>query len=207
VQPKVEANKSEELLAKTAPEAFSISTFYSLDNKLIDAYYTKKRHFNSEEKDLLEEEEFLFLACNMEKDLEYLLSLQFVHFWVCIRKVPEIMAFLDGFLQNVRKHNDLYKVQFFEGSADAERKDLDYEVKMHMNNILKCVFKIFFRLSNNLEGPEDYFTKDFYQSMIYDNFIFDMAKLLDIAAVFGLSNSDAVSKLIENVFENDKRYI
>lgn len=34
-----------------------------------------------------------------------------------------------------------------------------------------------------------------------------MAKLLDIAAIYGQSNKDTVMKLIENVFENDKRYI
>jgi len=34
-----------------------------------------------------------------------------------------------------------------------------------------------------------------------------MAKLFDIAAVYGESNSDVVRQLITNVFNNDKRYV
>lgn len=34
-----------------------------------------------------------------------------------------------------------------------------------------------------------------------------MAKLIDIAAVYGKSNSDTVEKIITNVFENDKRFV
>lgn len=34
-----------------------------------------------------------------------------------------------------------------------------------------------------------------------------MAKLYDIAAIFGPSNSETVQKLITNVFANDNRYV
>ncbi len=34
-----------------------------------------------------------------------------------------------------------------------------------------------------------------------------MAKLFDIAAVYGESNTQVVKQLIANVFENDKRYV
>ena len=50
----------------------------------------------------------------LSKDLDYLLNLGFVHFWGLVTKVPEIMRFLDEFLQNVRKHNDIYKLQFID---------------------------------------------------------------------------------------------
>jgi hypothetical protein len=44
------------------------------------------------------------------------LNLRFVQFWGYITKVPEIMSFLDEFLLNIRKHNDIYKVQFIDYS-------------------------------------------------------------------------------------------
>jgi hypothetical protein len=47
----------------------------------------------------------------------------------------------------------------------------------------------------------------FYQKLVYDNWIFDMAKLIDIASVYGKSNRDTVQKIISNVFENDKRFV
>lgn len=37
--------------------------------------------------------------------------------------------------------------------------------------------------------------------------MFDMAKLIDIAAVYGRSNAETVQKIITNVFENDKRFV
>ena len=37
--------------------------------------------------------------------------------------------------------------------------------------------------------------------------MFDIAKLYDLAAVYGPSNPQAVTKLISNVFENDLRYV
>lgn len=37
-------------------------------------------------------------------------------------------------------------------------------------------------------SPSDYFTADFYRTVVYSNAIFDVAKLLDIAAIYGSSN-------------------
>jgi hypothetical protein len=37
--------------------------------------------------------------------------------------------------------------------------------------------------------------------------LFDMAKLYDIAAVYGPSNPTQVRQLISNVFENDMRFL
>jgi hypothetical protein len=69
-------------------------------------------------------------------------------------------------------------------------------LKSTMNRLLKLVLQIFFRLSLTIEGDDEYFSLQFYQKIIYDNWIFDMAKLLDIAAVYGRSNRNTVSKII-----------
>lgn len=34
-----------------------------------------------------------------------------------------------------------------------------------------------------------------------------MAKLIDLSAIYGHSNQETITKIISNVFENDKRYI
>jgi len=47
----------------------------------------------------------------------------------------------------------------------------------------------------------------FYQKLVYDNWIFDMAKIIDIVAVYGKSNIETVQKIILNLFESDKRYV
>jgi len=43
--------------------------------------------------------------------------------------------------------------------------------------------------------------------MVYDNWIFDMAKLIDLAAVYGKSNPQIVCSIIDNLFEIDKRFV
>ena len=42
---------------------------------------------------------------------------------------------------------------------------------------------------------------EFYGDLVYNNGLFDIAKLLDIAAIYGSSNQGAVNSLMNNVFE------
>jgi len=42
---------------------------------------------------------------------------------------------------------------------------------------------------------------------VYNNWLFDIAKLYDIIAVYGQSNPATVKSIVNGVFENDKRYI
>ncbi len=75
------------------------SLYYALDNKLIDTYYANRVGiFNEDEKDILEEQEFLHFIRLINRDLEFLLELKFTHFWGLVSKTPEISKFLDEFL-------------------------------------------------------------------------------------------------------------
>lgn len=58
---------------------------------------------------------------------------------------------------------------------------------------MNAIFKILFRLSSNLESETEYFPSEFYRNLIYENQIFDIAKLLDIAAIFGSGNNKIVN--------------
>lgn len=89
-----------------------------MDNKLIDAYYTKLENFSEIERDLLEDAELLHFLRIVNRDIDYLLNLKFSSFWVAIIKIPNIQLFLDEFLQNVRKHNDIYKLLTLEMKGD-----------------------------------------------------------------------------------------
>ena len=111
-------NRNEEEVTKFTGEELSMPIFFSMDNKLLDAYYSYKENFSEDERDLLKEQEFLYYLRRIASDLNYLVSLKFTHFWATITKVPEVQMFLDEFLQNVRKHNDIYKIQFLEIPMD-----------------------------------------------------------------------------------------
>ena len=76
-----------------------------------------------------------------------------------------------------------------------------------MNKMLNLVLQVFYRLSLTIENDEEYFSLGFYSKIVYDNWIFDMAKLIDIAAVYGKSNNVVVQKIIQNVFDNEKKFV
>lgn len=86
---------------------------------MIDAYYTRIENFSEEERDILDDSEFLHFIRHINRELDYILGLKFSHFWGLMNKVPDIMRFLDEFLQNVRKHNDIYKILFLENKAES----------------------------------------------------------------------------------------
>lgn len=46
-----------------------------------------------------------------------------------------------------------------------------------------------------------------HNELVYNNWLFDIAKLYDLIAVYGKSNPEAVKGIVLTVFENDKRYV
>ena len=79
--------------------------------------------------------------------------------------------------------------------------------KQAMNRLLSTVLKFFYRMSRPLESDTEYFPLPVYQELVYNNWLFDIAKLYDIIAVYGQSNPTLVKSIVESVFENDKRYL
>ena len=80
-------------------------------------------------------------------------------------------------------------------------------LKAQVNNVFCIVLKLFHRLSNNMESGSRYFTMDLWRSVVYENSLFDVAKLIDLAAVYGHSNNSLVSQIITNVFEFEPKIL
>ncbi len=91
----MEVNRCEEDLKSFQVDEMNVLAFYKMDNKLIDAYYSKKQQFQEEERDLLEEGEFLVFIQQLHRDLEYIVALRCVTCWGVISKVPEDSDCLD----------------------------------------------------------------------------------------------------------------
>lgn len=56
---------------------------------------------------------------------------------------------------------------------------------MNMNRLLAAVLKVFFRLSKSMESERDFFNMNLYQELVYNNYLFDIAKLYDLIAIYG----------------------
>ena len=59
----------------------------------------------------MDDKELIHHLRKLTKDLEFLVDQEFCKFWAYIVKFPQIVEFIDDFLQNVRKYNDLQKIQ------------------------------------------------------------------------------------------------
>ena len=91
-------------------------------------------------------------------------------------KTPEVTKFLDEFLQNMRKHNDIFKIQYLYqyGSALLSTKTqpsgdqlVQEQMRQQVNNMLNLVLKVFFRLSLTIESDDEYLSVAFYSKIVY----------------------------------------
>jgi len=126
--------------------------FFYLDNKLVEYYcgQNEENDFTSREKpEILDEEAYMFYTRALTAEVEQVLHLPFVHFWAEITKDSQVMDFLDALLNNVRKRNDVYKLQLGVleklGSRHASYQEPEIDggvltsaklVKQHVNRLL-----------------------------------------------------------------------
>lgn len=133
---------------------WEFTNYASADNNLIDQVYSSI--YSSSETfgdDHLGDKELIHHLRKLTKELEFLLDLEFHRFWAYIVKFPQTLEFIDDFLQNVRKYNDLQKIQidldhsFNDSRVSTSDTDTQQLLRNQANRALKVVFKIIFRLS------------------------------------------------------------
>ena len=94
----------------------------------------------------------------------------------------------------MRKHNDIYKILTLEFTESQKQEaissnNINYQIKESMSKLLDVVLRMYYRLSFSKESEENFLSLQFYNKVVYDNWIFDMPKLVDLAAIYGKSNS------------------
>ncbi|KAK7912683.1 hypothetical protein WMY93_012894 [Mugilogobius chulae] len=70
----------------------------------------------------------------------------------------------------------------------------------------RAVFMTFLRMATYKESKEHFLTPSVFKEIIYDNFLFDIPKLMDLCILFGKGNSHLLHKLIENIFTQQPSY-
>lgn len=141
---------------------------------------------------MLEVEELLQYVRSLIRDTQYLLSLDFVAFWATTIKCPPVINFLDSFLLHFRKESDLTKLVVLD-QMESQQTDDSIKVKTAVSTLMQNVLHIFFRLSLNQETSTDYFTPPFYCKLVYTNFVFDMAKFIDLSSIYGSKNHGVIT--------------
>jgi len=128
----------------------------------------------------------------VEEDLTWLLRLPCHKFWSQIQFDQTIQGFLDCILQQFPRQYDPIP-------ADKQVSDLN-------RGILHKLFLVFLRLSTYKESSQDFFSPQYYGDMIYDQFILDMPKIIDMCSLFRSCNLDITRKMVENIFKVQPKY-
>ncbi|XP_066510920.1 activating signal cointegrator 1 complex subunit 2-like [Hoplias malabaricus] len=138
-------------------------------------------------------EEFLEQAQFISDDLEWLLSLPHDTFWCQVVFDESLQKCLDSYLRNCPRGTDSC---FSSCPAVAEMQ----------RSLHRSVFMVFLRMATHKESKENFITPAVFGEIIYDNFLFDIPKILDLCVLFGRGNSQLLHKMIENVFTQQPSY-
>uniref|UniRef100_A0A7N8XU79 Activating signal cointegrator 1 complex subunit 2 n=1 Tax=Mastacembelus armatus TaxID=205130 RepID=A0A7N8XU79_9TELE len=135
-----------------------------------------------------EVEEFLEHAKFITEDLEWLLALPHDKFWCQVVFDESLQRCLDSYLHHAPRGLDLTALPSSPAVADMQR------------SIHRVVFLTFLRMATHKESKEHFLTPAVFGEIIYDNFLFDIPKILDLCVLFGKGNSRLLHKMIG---END----
>ena len=77
----------------------------------------------------------------------------------------------------------------------------DEQISKTLKEIMSLTFRVVLRMSTYKESKQDFMSPEFFSRIIYENFIFDIPKLLDICSIFIRANRRLVEKLVGSLFK------
>ncbi|XP_056360296.1 activating signal cointegrator 1 complex subunit 2 [Oenanthe melanoleuca] len=138
-------------------------------------------------------EEFLERAKFIADDLNWLLALPHDKFWCQVIFDETLQKCLDSYLRSApRKFDALW--------------DCHPEVNQLQKCLHRSVFLTFLRMSTHKESKDHFITPSVFGKIIYNNFLFDIPKILDLCVLFGKGNGLLLQKMIGNIFTQQPSY-
>ncbi|XP_067163057.1 activating signal cointegrator 1 complex subunit 2 isoform X1 [Apteryx mantelli] len=138
-------------------------------------------------------EEFLERAKFIANDLDWLLALPHDKFWCQVIFDETLQKCLDSYL--------CYAPRKFDALLDFHPEVNDMQKYLH-----RSVFLTFLRMSTHKESKDHFITPSVFGEIIYNNFLFDIPKILDLCVLFGKGNGLLLQKMIENIFTQQPSY-
>ncbi|KAJ7376768.1 Activating signal cointegrator 1 complex subunit 2 [Desmophyllum pertusum] len=129
-------------------------------------------------------------------DLIWLLSLPHNRFWCQVIFDETLQQCLDSYLRSAPRNFDVSSVLPPESASLHE-------------NVHKRVFMTYLRMSTHKESKEDFFTLSTFGDILYENFLFDIPKIMDICVLYGgesSANTPLLQKMLENIFSKQPKY-
>uniref|UniRef100_A0A6Q2XUJ5 CUE domain-containing protein n=1 Tax=Esox lucius TaxID=8010 RepID=A0A6Q2XUJ5_ESOLU len=131
-----------------------------------------------------EVEEFLEHGRFITEDLDWLLNLPHDKFWCQVVFDESLQNCLDSYLRHAPRGLDPSSLPSSPAMAEMQR------------SIHRAVFMTFLRMATHKESKESFITPSVFGEIIYNNFLFDIPKILDLCVLFGKGNSQLLHKMI-----------
>ncbi|XP_060221557.1 activating signal cointegrator 1 complex subunit 2 isoform X2 [Meriones unguiculatus] len=80
------------------------------------------------------------------------------------------------------------------------------EVADMQKHLHRSVFLTFLRMSTHKESKDHFISPSAFGEILYNNFLFDIPKILDLCVLFGKGNSPLLQKMIGNIFTQQPSY-
>nr|KAF6463999.1 activating signal cointegrator 1 complex subunit 2 [Rousettus aegyptiacus] len=138
-------------------------------------------------------EEYLERATFVANDLDWLLALPHDKFWCQVIFDETLQKCLDSYLHYVPR-------KFDEWVAPTPEV-VDMQKRLH-----RSVFLTFLRMSTHKESKDHFISPSAFGEILYNNFLFDIPKILDLCVLFGKGNSQLLKKMIGNIFMQQPSY-
>ncbi|GIY00130.1 hypothetical protein CDAR_501572 [Caerostris darwini] len=143
---------------------------------------------------LAEEEEWLEMAWFLEEDLHWVLKLPYHRFWSQAIYDESLHKCLESYISQATRYYDL------------DNLCLKPEIMKAVKKIHKLVFLIYLRMSTCKESKNFFMKPEAFGDIIYDNYIFDVPKIMDLCVLYGLPNFQLMTKMIQNIFTTQPKY-
>lgn len=140
-------------------------------------------------------ENWLSRANLVSEDLRTLLSLPYHVFWSHMVFDRELLRNICKLLKRLPRPHDK---QFIHPDEDIREK---------LAQLTQAAFRLILRMSTFKESKQDFMSATFFAQMVYDNFVFDVPKIVDICSVFTSGNHSLVEKIVENLFKTQPKYL
>ncbi|PVD27586.1 hypothetical protein C0Q70_12750 [Pomacea canaliculata] len=127
-------------------------------------------------------------------DLRWLLQLPHHKFWCQVIFDETLHHTLDSFLR------------FAPRSYDRQYSIPTNAQEVH-SQVMRLIFFTYLRMSTHKESKENWITPKVFGEILYENFLFDIPKLLDLCALYGHSNGPLLTKMVTNIFTHQPRYL
>ncbi|XP_021112838.1 activating signal cointegrator 1 complex subunit 2 isoform X3 [Heterocephalus glaber] len=138
-------------------------------------------------------EEYLERATFVANDLDWLLALPHDKFWCQVIFDETLQKCLDSYLHYVPRKFDKWVA-------------LTPEVAEMQKHLHRSVFLTFLRMSTHKESKDHFISPSAFGQILYNNFLFDIPKIMDLCVLFGKGNSPLLQKMIGNIFIQQPSY-